>query len=122
MNLTKEGEKLLKLFRKKQSERGETGCECVGCKLDMIHALKKSKEIEEKTLSDMIDDCSDRPKIVVELVKQFIKYVKEDCIGVPEQIVTLEKRYDHESLKVGFEAGVKFSLDHLNKRAGKRLI
>ncbi len=41
MNYTIEGEKLLKLFRTEQEKRGNIGCICSECSIDMINALQK---------------------------------------------------------------------------------
>ena len=53
MNFTKEGKKLLQLFREEQKNRGNDGCMCDNCTIDMINALRKSLVVtEEKKLTE----------------------------------------------------------------------
>lgn len=50
--------------------------------------------------------------------KTFIQKVKEDSKDTPTVIMTPDGTFDSNSLNVGFEAGVKHTLNKLDKRAG----
>lgn len=95
---------------------------------EVIETLKKEeKEFSEEKDTWNLADCDGAPKPPIHSadwkniadIKTLIQKVEEDCIGVPKQITPLQVRYDLDTLRVGFESGVKFALSHLNKRAGR---